>query len=143
MIEDFTRTAVTTLLAQGTGWVVAVLLGIWAYILDKRLAKLQFDCDVQSSNSAEAVKEQYEKRLSEFREIIDVMTNSTHTVKAMHGSLTATTEAINQLTVGFAKLLNEFQGHGTKWDDRGGHMAKQLADIQRRLEELQREVHAA
>jgi len=143
MIETFTETAVTTLLTQGTGWVVAVLLGIWCYVLDKRLAAAGGACDIQVSAANQAVKDQYEKRLAEFREILDVMTNSTNTVNAMHGSVSATTEAINQLAAGFAKLLTEFQNQHTRWDDKSGTMSQQLEDLRHRLEVLQRGVQAA
>ena len=136
-------TAIVQLMTQGTGWVLFVLACSVVVFQDRRLAKMQFECDTQASNAAKAVQDQYEKRLLEFRELIEVMTNSTSTVKAMHGSLTATTEAINQLAIGFAKLLQEFQSQNSRWDDRGGVMARQLEDIRQRLEFLQREVKAA
>lgn len=139
MIEE----AISALLKEGVGWTVAVLLGAVIIFLDRRVAKLQAQCEQQAASANKAVQEQYEKRLEEFRELIEVMSNQTQTVKAMHGSLAATTEAINQLAQGFAKLLSEFQSQQSRWDDRGGAMAKQLEDIRSRLEALQREVRAA
>jgi len=135
MIEDIVGGALGTLLAQGTGWVIAVLLGLWVYVLDQRMAKMAAEAD-------KAIKEQYEKRIVEFREIIEVVSNSTQSVNAMQGSVTASSEAINQLAQGFAKLLNEFQNHQFRWQDRGEHMAKQLDDLQRKLEALHNEVRA-
>lgn len=138
MLEQLVSGAIGTLLTQGTGWVVAVLLGIWAFLQDRRIVTLNTTVKLQADAANLAVQDQYEKRLKEFRELVDVMTNSTHTVGAMHGSLSATTEAINQLAAGFSKLLVEFQSQQTRWEDRGGNMAKQLEDIRARIETLQR-----
>lgn len=131
MIEQLTGTALTTLLAQGTGWVVAVLLAVVAYILDKRNVGVQ-------DRAEQAIKHQYEKRIEEYREILDVLTEHTNTMKSMHTSVSATTEAINQLAVGFAKLLKEIENDKVMWGDRGAQFAKQLEDVRSRLEELQR-----
>lgn len=131
MIEGVVKAALETLITQGSGWIVAVLLGIWVFFLDRRLTTAQEQND-------RLMQEQYEKRIVEFRELLDVMTNSTNTVKAMHGGLTATSDAINQLATGFAKLLAEFQSQQTRWDDRGGTMSKQLEDIRGRIESIQR-----
>lgn len=143
MIESIIGSALTTLIAQGSGWIIAVLLGLYAYLLDKRVTQTRDAANKQNELANAAVRDQYEKRLAEFREILDVMANSTNTVKGMHGSLTATTEAINQLAIGFSKLLSEFQSQQVRWDDKGGNMAKQLDDIRQRVESLQREVRAA
>lgn len=139
MIEDFIKTAVGTLLSEGgAGWAVAVIIGAWVFVLDRRLLKSQSDYDAQALEANKAVQDQYEKRLVEFKIIIDAMTNSTATVKAMHGSITATSEAINQLAQGFTKLLGEFQAQSNRWGDRGEGMAKTLDDIRQRIESLQR-----
>lgn len=127
MIEEFVRVGVGTLLAQGTGWVVAVILGIWAYILDGRVRQTE-----------DIVREQYERRLEEFKVVLDAMAGSTNATKAMDRSVTATTEAINQLASGFAKLLNEFNSHKERWADHGTQMAKQMEDVRNRIESLQR-----
>lgn len=140
MIEQFVSSGVTALLTQGTGWVVAVLIGAYAWILDKRVVQSLKAGEQATEKANKAVQEQYEKRLNEFREILDVMSSSTATVKAMHGSLGTTTEAINQLTQAFAKLLSEFNSYQGRWDDRGAIMQKQIEDIRDRLERLQREV---
>lgn len=142
MIEGVITSALETLITQGSGWIVSVILGAWAYILDRRVQTMQSLFDAQTLAANRAVQEQYEKRLDEFRELLEVMGNSTSTVKAMHGSLTATSEAINQLAQGFSKLMSEFQSHQNRWDDKGGGMAKQLEDIRHRLETLQREVRS-
>lgn len=138
MIEDFTRTAITTLLMQGTGWVVAVLLGIWAWIMDKRLAALHVTCDVQARAAEVAVREQYEKRLDEFKIVLDVMTTQTNTVKALHQSQLSATESINQLAAAFTTMLRETETSRSKWEDRGGNLARSLEDIRSRIEQLQR-----
>lgn len=140
MIEEFIRTGVTVLITQGSGWVVAVLLGVWAYVLDTRVNKLSLDNDKSVREMNRAVQEQYEKRLVEFKELLDVMTSSTNTVTAMHGSLNATTAATTQLSQAFSKLLTEFNSYQGRWDDRGGIMARQIEDIRQKLETLHREV---
>ena len=142
-MDPLVTPAVLALIKEGSGWAVSVLLGCWSIYLYKQVEKSRTICDKSTEAANQAVKDQYEKRLAEFRELIEVMANSTATVKAMHGSLTATTEAINQLAQGFAKLLAEFQSQQSRWDDRGSGMARQLEDIRQRLENLQREVRAA
>lgn len=138
MIEDSIGKAIEWMLAQGGGYVIAVLIGTYAFYLDKRIQEERKDAEAAAASYNSQIKEQYEKRLGEFRELLDVMANSTNTVTAMHGSLTASTDAINQLALGFTKLLAEFQSQQGRWDDRRGAMAKQLDDIQSRIETLQR-----
>lgn len=123
----------------GPGYITAALLGIIAWKLDGRLLdeRRQNDIDLAAANVR--VQEQYERRLVEFKELLDVMTNSTQTVAVMHNSLTASSDAINQLAIGFAKLMTEFQAQQGRWDDRRGAMADQLRDIQNRIEALQRQ----
>lgn len=135
---DFLTPAVTEILKQGTGYVLTVLVGLYAWVLDKRIQKRDDDADKAAQIANAALLDMYEKRINEFRELLDVMSGSTQTVTAMHNSLTASTEAINQLAAGFATLLNQFHAHQARWDDRGGAMAKQLDDIQHRIESLQR-----
>src|SRR6478736_8168684 len=72
--------------AQGGGYVIAIALGVVVYMLDKRLKEQRDINDQEAAEFAAQLKEQYEKRLDEFRGIIDVMTNSTNTVTAMHNS---------------------------------------------------------
>jgi len=124
--------------AQGGGYVIAIALGVVVYMLDKRLKEQRDINDQEAAEFAAQLKEQYEKRLDELRGIIDVMTNSTNTVTAMHNSLGASTDAINQLAAGFAKLMHEFTAQQARWDDRRGAMAKQLDEIQAKIEYLQR-----
>lgn len=131
MIEQIAGTAVTALMAQGTGWVVAVLLAVVAYFLDKRNVGVQ-------GRAEDAVKKQYEKRIEEYKEVLDVLTEHTNTMKSMHFSVSASTEAINQLAVGFAKLLKEIENDKAMWGDRGEQFTKQLEDVRSRIETLQR-----
>ena len=140
MIGTLIDSGIETLITQGTGWVIAVILGAWAVTLDKRVVAMQAVFDGQFKDANKAVQDQYEKRLTEFRELLEVMSNSTNTIKAMHGSLTANSEAINQLAQGFSKLMEEFEGQQEYWEDRGGAMARQLDDVRIKLENLQREV---
>lgn len=140
MIDAFIAKGVDLLITQGSGWIVAVILGAWAVTLDKRVLAMQSAIEAQTKEANDAVQEQYEKRLTEFRELLDVMSNSTSSITSMNGSISATTIAINQLAQGFSKLHREFESQQTRWDDRGGVMAKQLEDMGFKLERLQREV---
>jgi hypothetical protein len=83
-------------------------------------------------------KENYEKRLSEFRELLDVIGTSTHAINTMQHSVAASGEATNGLTQAFAKLLREFESQQDVWDNRSTTFTKQLDDIQRRVETLQK-----
>lgn len=138
MIEEAIGKAVQWMLDQGGGWVIAFFIGTYCWFLDRRMQEERKEAEETAVVYNTEIKEQYEKRLQEFRELLDVMTNSTNTVTAMHSSLTASSDAINQLAVGFTKLLAEFQAQQGRWDDRRGSMAKQLDDIQQRIENLQR-----
>lgn len=140
---DMLSPAIAEFMKQGAGYALAVIIGFYCWVLDNRLAKSRTECNSQAEAANKAVQDQYEKRLAEFREILDVMTNSTQTVNATNTSIAITTDAINQLAAGFAKLLHEFQSLATRWDDRGGTMQKQLEDLRLRLEVLQREGRAA
>jgi type II secretory pathway component PulM len=132
MIESFIKTAIETLFtAGGTGWAVSVIIGIWAYILDARVHTVQ-------ENAKAAVAEQYEKRLVEFRNIVEAISASTNTITTLQGSVSSSAETTNQLAVAFTKLLREYEVQHEKWDDRGASIHKQLEDVQRRLENLQR-----
>lgn len=131
MLDEAIGKALEWMLAQGGGYVLSLFAGGFAWILYKRNEAL-----VEQANTE--LRDQYEKRLNEFRELIDVMNNSTNTVNAMHNSLTASSEAINQLALGFTTLLNEFHSQQSRWNDRGGAIEDKLKDIQQRLEQLQR-----
>lgn len=129
MIEGFVSTIVTGLISQGGGWGIAVLLGIVIYIQDRRAVEAKNKHDA-------ALQAQYEKRLEEFRELLEVISTSTQSIHSMQVSVSASGEAINQLTQAFAKLLREFEGQQAVWGDRSANVAKILEDIQRRVEAL-------
>lgn len=138
MVDELIGKATDLFLSQGVLGAVVVLMGIYGWILDKRVQQRDVAADEQAKAANAEIRGMYETRLKEFKELIDVMANSTNTVTAMHNSLTASTEAINQLAAGFATLLHEFHAQQDRWDDRRGAMAKQLDDIQARIESLQR-----
>src|SRR5215470_18048212 len=89
MIDEVIGKALEWMLAQGGGYILSIFAGFFAWILYKRNETL-----IEQSNVE--LREQYEKRLNEFKELLDVMNNSTNTVNAMHNSLSASSEAINQ-----------------------------------------------
>lgn len=131
MIDGFVTTIVTGLISQGGGWGISVLLGIVVYIMDRRAfeAKEKYEKDILSL---------YEKRLEEFRELLEVIGTSTQTINNLQVSVSASSESIGQLTQAFAKLLREFEGQQLLWSDRSANVAKLLEDIQRRVEALQK-----
>lgn len=131
MIEEFISTIARSLISEGGGWVVAVFLGIVIYVMDKRII------DAKNKNDA-LVQQQYEKRLEEYRELIEVIGTSTNTIQNMQSSVVASGAAVNDLTQAFAKLLREFEGQQSRWGERSSAVAKQLDIIQRRVETLQK-----
>jgi len=138
MVEGFIGQLVAWAFAQGGGYVLSVFLIIVIWMQDKRKQKADADAETAVKEANAEIRSMYEKRINEFRELLDVMAGSTNTVSAMHSSLTASTEAINQLAAGFATLMQEFHAQQARWDDRRGAMAEQLKDIQQRIEDLQR-----
>lgn len=131
MIEGFVSTVVQALILQGGGWLIAVLLGVVIFIMDRRAfeAKTKHEKDIQA---------QYDKRLGEFRELLEVVQTSTQTITTMQRSVSTSGESINQLTQAFAHLLRELDSRNTRWADKGDTFGRQLEDIQRRLESLQK-----
>lgn len=140
---EFLTPAIEELIKQGVGYLLAFFLGVWVYLQDRRLREQQAVMDKMTKEANEEVQEQFEKRLSEFRELLDAMTNSTSSVNALKGSLAPVTEAINQMVVGLAKLLQEFQSQQVRWDESRQNMFRQLEDLRLRLEAIQREARVA
>ena len=140
---EFLTPAIEELIKQGGGYLLAFFLGVWVYLQDRRLREQQAVMDKMTKEANEEVQEQFEKRLAEFRELLDAMTNSTSSVNALKGSLAPVTEAINQMVVGLAKLLQEFQSQQVRWDESRQNMFRQLEDLRLRLEAIQREARVA
>lgn len=138
MIEGVTKAALETLLAQGTGWVIAVLFLLAIIALTKKNDKLQLVCDANRTGAENAVREQFEKRLNEFKVIVDALNRSSEALAFMRVSVDARTEAINQLVAGFANLVRDLEANRERWADKGELWSGQLADLQRRVEDLQR-----
>lgn len=138
MLEGITKGALETLLAQGTGWVVAVLCMVAVIVLTRKNDALHKTCDDQRDASEAAVREQYEKRLAEFGTIMTALGESSIALGAMQDGVKARTEAINHLIAGFANLVRDLENNRMKWDERGKEIIGQLTDLRNRLEELQR-----
>lgn len=131
MIEGFVSTIVELLILQGGGWLIAVLLGMVIYIMDRRA--------FEAKNRNEAIiQAQYDKRLEEFKELLEVVHTSTQTITTMQRSVTTSGESIGQLTQAFAQLVRELEGRNTRWVEKVDTFTRQLEDIQRRLESLQK-----
>lgn len=131
MIDGFISTIVNALILQGGGWLVAVLLGIVVYIVDRRA--------FEAKNKHETILQaQYDKRLEEFKELLEVVQTSTQTINTMQRSVATSGESIGQLTQAFAQLVRELDGRNARWVDKVETFGRQLEDIQRRLESLQK-----
>ena len=87
MIEEAVGKAIEWMLAQGGGWVIAFIVGTYSYFLDKRMQEERREFEAAAAAHNTQIKEQYEKRLDEFRELLEVITNSTSTVTALNTSL--------------------------------------------------------
>lgn len=138
MLDGIIETALTTLLAQGAGWVIAVLLIVAIIFQSRKIDNLGKACDTQRDLAEAAVREQYEKRLTEFGIVLDVMGQSTTALNAMRDSVAARTEAVNQLVIGFANLVRDVEANSVRWQDRGNTITSQLENIRSRVEEMQR-----
>lgn len=115
MIEALIQSGLTALLAQGTGWVIAVILGILLYLMFKRYECLN------------------EKRFEELKTILDALNRSSDALGSMKTSVDARTEAINQLTGGFANLVRDMETGRPQWQEAIKSVSGRLEDIQRRL----------
>ena len=124
MIDGFVSSVVEVLISQGGGWLVAVLLGIVVFVMDKRLAE-------QEARNKIAIKEHYEKRLDEFRELIEVVGASTHTIQNMQAAVNAAGDNTNQLVQAFARLMREVESQRTA-------QSKNFSDVKKRIEALQK-----
>lgn len=131
MIEGFVSTIVEALILQGGGWLIAVLLGIVIVLMDRRAAEAKQKHETE-------LKGQYDKRLEEFKELLEVVQTSTQTINTMQRSVTTSSDSTNQLTQAFAQLMRELEGRNARWVDKVDLFGRQLEDIQRRLESLQK-----
>lgn len=137
MLEGVTKAALETLLAQGTGWIVAVLLIVAVIFLNKKNDKMQTMLDNCRSVSEEAAKEQFEKRLSEFKNLLEALNRSSEALATMRSSVDARTEAINQLVAGFANLVRDLEINRDRWSEKGEAWSQQIGDIRSRAENMQ------
>lgn len=133
MLDGVTEGALKALLAQGGGWVIALLLIVAVISLAKKIEKIEATGDV-------ALKEQFDKRIGEFRVILDALNRSSDALATMRDSVEARTDAINQLVAGFANLVRDLEHHRNRWSGKSELWGQQLNDLQRRMEDLQRRV---
>jgi Na+-transporting methylmalonyl-CoA/oxaloacetate decarboxylase gamma subunit len=138
MWDDIIKATFTAILSWGGGWVLAVLSFLVIVYMDKRIKELHTKCDEQREAGEIAVKEQYEKRLSEFKELVSVIERSTAALTTMKVSIDNRTETINQIVTGFANLVKDLEINRERWKDRGEAWSRQLDDIRTRVEALQR-----
>lgn len=124
MIEGFISSVVEILISQGGGWLVAVLLGVVVFVMDRRLVE-------QEAKNNTTTREHYEKRLDEFRELIEVVGASTHTIQNMQAAVNAAGDNTNQLVQAFARLLREVESQRTA-------QSKNFSDVKKRIEALQK-----
>lgn len=130
MFDDIITTALTTLLAQGAGWVVAVLLIVAVVFQSRKLEKLQGELTL-------AVHGQYEKRLTEFGEVLNALNQSSSALRSMQDSVNSRSEVINQLVVGFAELVRDENANRSDLVKRADAIETHIIDLRKRLEVLQ------
>lgn len=137
MLDEIIKTALSTILSWGGGWVLSVLLIIAIIFMDKRIKELHAKCDEQRSAGETAVSEQFEKRLEEFKTILGGLERSTSALNSMQIAVDNRTEIINQLVSGFANLVRDLENNRERWRERGDAWTTQLADLKARVEKLQ------
>ena len=140
MLEGITKSVLETLISQGGGWLIAVLLICLVIYLGRKLEKAQASCDAANEAKEEAVRAQYDKRLEEMGKILDALNRSTATMSAMQVSIDARAEAMNNLVAGFAVLVRDLEQAQQRWKERGEAVNNRLAAIEGRIEDVQRRV---
>lgn len=140
MIEDITKSVLQTLISQGGGWLIAVLLICLVIYLGRKLEKAQESCDAANEAKEAAVRAQYDKRLEEMSKILDALNRSTATMSAMQVSIDARAEAMNNLVAGFAVLVRDLEAAQQRWKERGDAVSNRLGAIEGRIEDVQRRV---
>lgn len=127
MLEDVVKSALTVLISQGGGWVVAVLLIVAIVFMVRKNDKLQGELQAQ-----------FDKRLEEFKLIVDALNRAADSALALKVSVDARTDAFNKLTGGFADLVRDLEHNRERWGDRGDTWSRQLEDLRSRIEDIQR-----
>lgn len=140
MIEGITKSVLETLISQGGGWLIAVLLICLVIYLGRKLEKAQESCDAANEAREAAIRAQYDKRLEEMTKLLDALNRSTAALSTMQISVEARTEAINNLVAGFAVLVRDLQAAQDRWKERGDNVSNRLGAIEGRIEDLQRRV---
>lgn len=130
--------AVRSLASQGTGWLVAIILGFACAYLFKRFQTAQNDC-LAAHQVAQSQREALqEKRVIEARETVAVLNTGSQANLELARSIAARTEALNNLTQLVTQMERDMANNDGHWQQRVRGMEESLADITRRLEELQR-----
>lgn len=116
---------------------LSALLIIAIVFMDKRIKELHLKCDDQRTAGENAVKEQFEQRLDEFKSILAGLERSTSALNTMQIAVDARTETINHLVAGFANLVRDLENNRERWRERGEAWSAQLAELKSRVEKLQ------
>lgn len=137
MIEEFVKQGLGSLLTQGTGWVLFVLALIVIYVQNKQITAMYKEANVVRDAAETAVKDQYDKRIAEFREIVDALGRTTTALDGMQETVEARTEAINQLVIGFSKLVRDLEVNRERWNDKGETIMRSIEDLRNHIRLIQ------
>lgn len=140
MLDGIIKQALEALISQGGGWLIAALLLVAVIVLSRKLEKAQNLCDTKHIEAEKEIRDQFEKRLKEHRELLDALNRSTGALQTMQISVDARTEAINNLVAGFAALVRDQEASRVRFMEKADGLAGALTDIRGRLEDLQRRV---
>lgn len=137
-MEGILTESVRTLVSQGTGWVVAIILGFACAYLFKRLQSAQEDCLLSNKSSQEQKEALQEKRIVEAKETVSVLNAGSYANLELARSIAARTEALNNLIQLVTQMERDMGSNDEHWQRRVQGLEGSLADITRRLEEIQR-----
>ena len=137
-MEGILTESVRTLISQGTGWAVAIILGFACVYLFKRLQSVQEVHRLSDKSSQERREALQEKRIIEAKETVSVLNTGSYANLELARSISARTEALNNLIQLVTQMERDMGSNDEHWQRRVQGLEGSLADITRRLEEIQR-----
>jgi len=137
-MEGILTESVRTLVSQGTGWAVAIILGFACAYLFKRLQSAQEEYLLSNKLQQERREALQEKRIVEAKETVSVLNAGSHANLELARSTAARTEALNNHIQLVTQMERDMGSNDEHWQRRVRGLEQSLADITRRLEEIQR-----
>lgn len=102
-----------------------------ALYLSRQLNKSEEDRRKETKESENDRKEAFEKRIEEQRTTLQTLDRNAVNMAARTAAIDSTVGAINELTQGFAKVVNSFEAQRE-------HFREQHTRMERRLEEIEK-----